>query len=143
MENLLGCLQEQSDLLAEFTEALKTETALLLDNPTDLGLAEITTLKNDYARRLAELDEKREAAMADMGFTNDAGGVEAACQAYPDLRDAFGLLWELAHEAEALNQQNGQILQTYIGHNQRALETLHSLINTELYDAQGKITRSR
>jgi flagella synthesis protein FlgN len=40
-----------------------------------------------------------------------------------------------------LNQENGQILQTFIGHNQRALETLRALMGEELYDARGRMPR--
>ena len=41
-DKLLQCVQAQSGLLDEFVQALEAESAALLDNPTNLALAELT-----------------------------------------------------------------------------------------------------
>lgn len=140
-EALLRCVNEQSELLDDFIETLRVEGRLLLETPSDESLGTLTSRKNDYAHRLAELDGIRARELSAMGFTDTRGSIESACQAYPELQPAFESLWRRAAQAQSLNQENGQILQTFIGHNQRALETLRALMGEELYDARGRMPR--
>ncbi|MGS1116422.1 flagella synthesis protein FlgN [Castellaniella sp. UC4442_H9] len=140
-EALLRCVNEQSALLDDFIETLRVEGQLLLETPSDESLGTLTSRKNDYARRLAELDGIRSRELSVMGFTDTRDSIESACQAYPALQPAFESLWQRAAQAQSLNQENGQILQTFIGHNQRALETLRALMGEELYDARGRMPR--
>ncbi len=140
-DKLLQCVQAQSDLLDEFIQALEAESAALLDNPTNLALAELTQRKNDYAQRLAQLDQDRARILNELDQSDDAAGIDAVCAVYPELRAIFDALFERAGRAGRLNQDNGQILRTYMEHNQRALDTLHSLVNQDLYDARGRLRR--
>ena len=142
-EKLLQCVQAQSDLLDEFIQTLESESATLLDDPTNLALAELTVRKNDYAQRLAQLDQDRVAILNELDQSDDAAGIDAVCAVYPELRAIFDALFERAGRAGRLNRENGEILRTYMEHNQRALDTLHSLINQDLYDARGRLPRRR
>ncbi|MDY0309815.1 MAG: flagellar protein FlgN [Castellaniella sp.] len=140
-DTLLQCIQAQSGLLDEFIQALEAESAALLDNPTNLALAELTLRKNDYAQRLAQLDQERARILNDLDQADDADGIDAVCAVYPELRASFDALFERADRAHRLNQDNGQVLRTFMEHNQRALDTLHALINQDLYDARGRLRR--
>ncbi|MGB3425244.1 MAG: flagellar protein FlgN [Castellaniella sp.] len=143
-DDLLQCVQAQSALLDEFIQALEAESAALLDDtPTNLTLAEQTQRKNDYAERLGQLDQDRVRILGEMEQPDTAAGINAACAIQPELRPAFDALFERADRASRLNQDNGQILHTYMEHNQRALDTLHSLVNQDLYDARGRLRRPR
>ena len=142
-EQLLQCVQAQTALLDEFIQTLEAESAALLDDPTNLALAELTVRKNDYAQRLTQLDQNRIAILTELDQTDDAAGIDAVCAVYPELRTTFDALFERAGRAGRLNQENGDILRTYMEHNQRALDTLHSLINQDLYDARGRMPKRR
>ena len=142
-DKLLQCVQAQSDLLDEFIQTLESESAALLETPTNLALAELTVRKNDYAQRLAKLDQERISILSELEQSDDAAGIAAVCAVYPDLRTIFDALFERADRASRLNQENGEILRTYIEHNQRALDTLHALVNQDLYDARGRLPRRR
>lgn len=140
-DKLLRCVQAQSDLLDEFIQALEAESVALLDDPSNLALAELTQRKNDYAQRLAQLDQDRVCILTELEQSDDAAGIVAICAVYPELRTTFDALFERAERAGRLNQDNGQILHTFMEHNQRALDTLHSLVNQDLYDARGRLPR--
>jgi flagella synthesis protein FlgN len=142
-DKLLQCVQAQSGLLDEFIQALEAESAALLDNPTNLALAELTQRKNDYAQRLTQLDQDRVRILNELDQNDDSAGIDAVCAVYPELRAIFDALFERAGRAGRLNHENGQILRTYIEHNQRALDTLHSLLNQDLYDAHGRLPPQR
>ena len=141
IDALLHCVDEQSALLDDFIQTLQAEGQLLLETPSDEALGTLTSRKNDYARRLSELDQDRSRQLAELGFSDTHDSIEAACKAHPKLRKAFESLWQQASEAQALNTQNGQILHTFIEHNQRALDTLRMLMGQDLYDARGKLPR--
>jgi flagella synthesis protein FlgN len=141
IDALLHCVDEQSALLNDFIQTLEAEGALLLETPSNEALAALTTRKNDYARRLAELDQARAAALAGLGHADDRAGIEAACADRPDLQVAFDGLFERVEQASALNLANGQILKTFMDHNQQALDTLRGLMGQDLYDARGRLSR--
>jgi flagella synthesis protein FlgN len=141
IDALLRCVDEQSALLDDFIQTLQAEGQLLLETPSDEALGTLTSRKNDYARRLAELDQTRAQGLAELGFQDTRDSIEAACAAHPDLRTAFDALWQRAGEAQSLNVQNGLILKTFIEHNQRALNTLRTLMGEDLYDARGRLPR--
>ena len=140
-DDLLQCTQAQAALLDEFIQTLEAESASLLNDPTNLALAELTQRKNDYAARLGKLDQDRARILGELDQSDDVAGIDAVCAVYPELRTAFDALFERAARAGRLNQENGQILKTFIEHNQRALSTLHSLVNQDLYDARGRLPR--
>lgn len=141
IDALLQCVDEQSELLNDFIQVLQAEGALLLETPSDEALGALTVRKNDYARRLGELDQVRATTLADMGQTDSRAGIDAVCALSPDLRAAFDTLFERAARASTLNQDNGQILKTFMEHNQQALDTLRGLMGQDLYDARGRLSK--
>lgn len=140
-DDLLQCVRAQSGLLDEFIQTLEAESATLLGDPTNLALAELAQRKNDYAERLGRLDRERARLLGELDQADDAAGIDAVCAVHPELRPAFDALFERAGRASRLNQDNGQLLRTFMEHNQRALDTLHSLVNQDLYDARGRLPR--
>ncbi|WP_298017676.1 flagella synthesis protein FlgN [uncultured Castellaniella sp.] len=141
IDALLQCVDEQSELLNDFIQVLEAEGALLLETPSNEALGALTTRKNDYARRLSELDQARAATLASMGQADDRASIDVVCALHPDLRPAFDTLFERAAHASALNQDNGQILKTFMEHNQQALDTLRGLMGQDLYDARGRLSK--
>ncbi|WP_323017880.1 flagellar protein FlgN [Castellaniella sp.] len=141
IDALLQCVDAQSELLNDFIQVLEAENALLLETPSNEALGSLTVRKNDYARRLGELDQARTTILTDMEQPDNAAGIEAVCALHPDLRSAFDGLFEQVAQASTLNQSNGQILKTFMEHNQQALDTLRSLMGQELYDARGRLSK--
>ncbi|MBV2181177.1 MAG: flagellar protein FlgN [Castellaniella sp.] len=141
IDALLQCVDEQSELLNDFIQTLEAEGAMLLETPSNEALGTLTTRKNDYARRLGELDQARAAALSGLGHADDRAGIDAACEAHPNLRPVFDALFARAEQASTLNQANGQILKSFMDHNQQALDTLRTLMGKDLYDARGRLSR--
>lgn len=141
IDALLQCVDAQSELLNDFIQVLEAENALLLETPSNEALGSLTVRKNDYARRLGELDQARTTILTDMEQPDNAAGIEAVCALHPDLRSAFDHLFEQVAQASTLNQSNGQILTTFMEHNQQALDTLRSLMGQDLYDARGRLSK--
>ncbi|MGB3836074.1 flagella synthesis protein FlgN [Castellaniella sp.] len=143
IDALLNCVDEQSRLLNEFIQTLEAEGAQLLESPSNEALGALTARKNDYAKRLAELDQSRAEALAGLGQPDTQAGIQAACADHPELLAAFDSLFEKTEHASQVNQTNGQILETFMAHNQQALDTLRSLMGQDLYDARGRLSKSR
>jgi len=141
IDALLRCVDAQSALLDDFIQTLLAEGQLLLETPSDEALGTLTSRKNDFARRLGELDQTRSRQLAALGYADTRDSIEAACATHPGLREAFDSLWRRAEHARTLNEQNGQILHTFIEHNRRALTTLRTLMGEDLYDARGRLPR--
>ncbi|MGB6006915.1 flagella synthesis protein FlgN [Castellaniella sp.] len=141
IDALLQCVDEQSELLNDFIQVLEAEGALLLETPSNEALGALTMRKNDYARRLGELDQTRAATLVSMGQADDRASIDTVCALHPDLRPAFDTLFERVAQASALNQDNGQILKAFMEHNQQALDTLRGLMGQDLYDARGRLSK--
>lgn len=141
VDALLQCIDAQSALLDDFIQTLRAEGELLLESPSDEALGSLTQHKNDFARRLSDLDQTRAQALSALGFEDNRSGIDAACAAHPDLQPAFSALWDRVDQAKALNLDNGQVLQTFIAQNQRALDALRTLMGEDLYDARGRRPR--
>ncbi|HUH40863.1 MAG TPA: flagellar protein FlgN [Castellaniella sp.] len=141
LDALLRCLDQQSALVRQFIQTLSQESQLLLDSTPNDTLESLTQRKNDYAQQLAELDHDRIDLLGRLGFGADRDGLEAAIFAHPELREPVDTLLDLAQQASELNQHNGQIIDTFLASNRRALETLRGLMGDDLYDAKGRLSR--
>ncbi|MFT0531532.1 flagella synthesis protein FlgN [Castellaniella hirudinis] len=141
IDALLRCVDEQSALLDEFIDVLQAEGDLLLGTPSNEALSALNIRKKDYARRLAELDQSRAAALDGLGQPDNHAGVAAICAQYPDLQAAFDAMFERAGQASTLNQANGQTIQLLAERNQQALDTLRGLMGQDLYDAHGRLPK--
>lgn len=138
MNQLLLCMTQQANTVRAFIQTLEDEADELLESVPNNVLTDITDRKGGYAAQLAGLDQRRAELLDTLGFTPDQAGIEAACRAYPQLRGPSEELFTLAHQAGELNRHNGQIINTFLAHNQRALATLRSLMGEDLYDAKGR-----
>lgn len=140
LDPLVQCLAEQSAVVGEFIQVLEEEAHNLLDANSNEQLIDLTERKNAFARRLTELDRRRTECLEGLGFAADQTSIEAACTAHPELRTPFDTLFTLARQAGVLNTQNGQIITTFLASNQRAVDTLRSLMGENLYDAKGRLS---
>jgi flagella synthesis protein FlgN len=140
MDQLLLCVAQQTSIVQAFIQILEDEADKLLESVPNNMLIDITDRKNSYAAQLAGLDQRRAELLDALGFTPDQTGIEAACRAHPQLRGPSDELFALAHQAGELNRHNGQIIDTFLAHNQRALATLRSLMGEDLYDAKGRLS---
>lgn len=141
LDTLLQCVAEQSAVVGEFIQVLEDEAQNLLDARSNEQLIDLTERKNAFAARLTELDERRTQCLEALHFAADLAGIEAACAAHPQLRAPFDTLFALAGQAGALNDQNGQIITTFLANNQRAADTLRGLMGENLYDARGRLSK--
>jgi flagella synthesis protein FlgN len=82
---------------------------------------------------------QRHAALKALGFPNNRQGLQSAANAHSELQAAIENLLSIAATASELNASNGQIIDTFIAHNQQALETLRNLMGEgNIYDARGR-----
>ncbi len=142
LDNLIECLKAQNNLIEEFITTLQDEATALAENASNEAIIGITTKKNDYVQRIAKLEELRVKNLEALGFTDTTDSINSAFYQYPDLQPAFDKLWELAAQAQQINQENGAILANYIENNERALDTLKALMGMDLYDSSGKFENS-
>ena len=139
LRDLRTCLETEIALVQDFLAVLDVETAVLTEGRGDAALAETTARKNHYADQLAAVGERRQSLLSALGYTADKAGLDAVAHDHPDLRASCALLLEKARQASELNTSNGIIIDTFLQHNQQALDTLRSLAGIgTLYDASGR-----
>jgi len=139
VSNLQACLEEEIRLMGEFMQALQDEAKVLEEGAAEAELARTTTLKNGLADSLAKQAESRNAILNEMGCERDGPGLQAAAQAHPELAPLHRQLRETTEQAQALNEANGRIIEVFLDHNQRTLETLRRLTGVgDIYDASGR-----
>jgi flagella synthesis protein FlgN len=139
LRDLRTCLETEIALVHEFLAVLDVETAVLTEGRGDVALAETTARKNQYADQLATIGERRQSLLSALGYSADKAGLDAMAQDHPDLRAVCAQLLEKARQASELNTSNGIIIDTFLQHNQQALDTLRSLAGMgALYDASGR-----
>jgi flagella synthesis protein FlgN len=132
-------LQQEISLVQAFIGILKEEASALEQASSDDALHATSSKKNQSADALASVAGQRNELLSRLGHGADKAGLEAAAQQHPVLNDLCVQLFDLAQRAAQLNAANGQIIETFLAHNQRALDTLRSLAGTgDLYDASGR-----
>lgn len=139
--DLPACLEQECALVRHFIEVLRNE-ALALEHPrNDTALQASTQAKNQCAEDLAHASSVRDALLSGQGLPAGKPGLEAASRKDPALALRCEELLELAAEARRLNLANGAVIETYLAHTQRAIQTLRSLAGSgNLYDARGRAT---
>ena len=136
---LQASLAHEVNLVQEFIGILEREAEALAQPSGNDVLAETTGQKNGSAERLAQAAETRHALLIELGYSADKAGLEAAAEAHPALQDGASALYKLAGVADELNTANGITIDTFLAHNQQALDTLRSLAGIgNLYDASGR-----
>ncbi|HEY9279125.1 MAG TPA: flagellar protein FlgN [Eoetvoesiella sp.] len=136
---LQSLLEKELVLVQQFISVLQLEANALTQADGNEALNASTAQKNHFAALLTESETSREAQLKELGFDSGKNGLDAACAAYPELQDTCQELYALAAEANQINSANGAIIDTFLQHNQQALDTLRSLANMgNLYDASGR-----
>lgn len=137
--SLLKSLENEARLVRDFIAILQDEARVLEEGATDTALAGVTARKNAAADALARAAEERNAQLAAMAFGTDGSGLKAAAEAHPALAEPRRILLELAEQARSLNENNGQIIQVFLEHNERTLDVLRRLAGRgDIYDASGR-----
>ncbi|NYT26266.1 flagellar protein FlgN [Alcaligenaceae bacterium] len=139
---LLACLEKEISLTGEFLAILRDEAAVLEDGATETSLADTTARKNAAADALGRVARERNALLDALGCEHDGPGLQAAADAHPSLSGPRLRLLDITGEARTLNESNGRIIDVFLDHNQRTLDTLRRLAGVgDIYDASGR-TRS-
>lgn len=139
LDRLQTVLEQEQSLVQEFIAALETEARVLTEPGDDQALAESTSAKNHYADQLAAIGEQRQALLTTLGYGADRAGFDALASDHPRLQPLCADLLDKARQASELNASNGIIIDTFLAHNQQALETLRKLVSVgNLYDASGR-----
>lgn len=136
---LQACLEKELRLMGEFLQILEEEAKVLEEGATESALAETTTRKNAIADALATSAAERNAALSEMGLEADGPGLCAAADAHPTLAGLRRELLNATERAREQNEANGRIIEVFLEHNQRTLDTLRRLTGVgDIYDASGK-----
>lgn len=140
--NLQKCLEKEIDLVQAFIVVLEAEALALTEADATDALSDTTDQKNRYADQLMMAADERQLLLAQLGYSDDKAGLDAAANDHPQLRDHCQLLLEKAQTANDLNAANGSIINTFLAHNQQQLDTLRALSGAgNLYDASGRTNR--
>ncbi len=139
LQQLHACLNQEITLVKEFTQLLEQEAQLLLDAAPTEALTQNTAEKNRLADQIAAWDEQRLSLLTTLGYSPDKDGLNAAAAQHANINDSCQTLYQLADNARQLNANNGQLITTFMTHNQQALDTLARLADPgQLYDASGR-----
>ncbi|HLT99234.1 MAG TPA: flagellar protein FlgN [Burkholderiaceae bacterium] len=136
---LQACLEKEANLMGEFLQILQEEAKVLEEGATEQALADTTERKNATADRLMEVAEVRNSMLQSMGFGSDGAGLSEAARQHPSLEQVRQALVDVTNQARSLNEANGRIIEVFLEHNQRALDTLRRLAGVgDIYDASGR-----
>lgn len=139
LAQLQSCLQTETTLVQAFISVLEAESQALTDGGDETVLSASTATKNTYAQKLADIGEQRRSLLAALGLSADKAGLDAVATQHPALQAHCQNLFTLARQASELNAANGVIIETFLAHNQQALDTLRALAGMgDLYDASGR-----
>jgi|SRR5690606_20620228 len=132
-------LEQEAKLVGEFLAILEDEAKVLEDGAVEAALIETTERKNVAADALTDAAQERNRVLESLGFEADGPGLAAAVEAHPELASLREDLIQITERARALNESNGQLIEAFLDHNQRALETLRRLTGIgDIYDASGR-----
>lgn len=144
LEAFLAVLKRELLAFRQFHALLQAEQDALISGNTD-SLIALAQQKNEKAIELAQLAEQRNRLLTDRAGSTKQIGMEAWLDGFdPGDKQGAGKLWreliELARNAKALNQHNGQLIHTRLARNQQALAVLMSANATtsNLYGKDGQ-----
>lgn len=136
-------LEAEKNVLYAFIEILKEEERALVHDRSN----EIDYLTSEKSRLLEELqrfDRRRDEHLKQQGIipekTTMSNWIAKNCTKYPNLKNLWIDLIELAKAAQQLNRTNGLIINNYLQHNLRACAALHCAAgNVSLYGPRGQV----
>lgn len=139
VSDLQACLEKETELVGRFLTVLQDEAKVLEEGAAEAALIEITQRRNDLTDALVAAAAERNTQLSALGFASDGPGLEAAIKAHPELAPVRDELLRQTDEARNLNASNGSIIEVFLEHNQRTLDTLRGLAGAgDIYDASGR-----
>lgn len=136
---LQACLEKEATLMGDFLCVLQDEAKVLEEGATESALSETTARKNLAGEALAAAAQERNTLLKGLGFEHDGPGLADAASVHPALAQARQRLLDITGEARSLNESNGRIIDVFLDHNQRTLDTLRRLAGVgDIYDASGR-----
>src|SRR5690606_4561640 len=98
-----------------------------------------TASKNTTSDELIEVAAQRNTLLKGMGLDVDGPGLTEAASRHPALSAVRQALLDVTAQARELNEANGRIIEVFLDHNQRTLDTLRRLTGVgDIYDASGR-----
>lgn len=141
LEAFLSVLKRELEAFHQFHSLLQAEQDALISSHTD-SLIALAQKKNEKVVLLSQLAEQRNQFLTQQAGSTNQVGMEAWLDSFdPADKHGAGKLWreliELARNAKALNQHNGQLIHNRLASNQQALAVLMSA-NTSTSNLYGK-----
>lgn len=127
---------ERNTLLA-FLEVLQSEQDALVHGDAE-RVGALASEKADLVARLGQLGEECRHRLVSQALTADRDGMESFLRRNPGAAAAWREVLSLAEKAQQLNQTNGLMINTRLGHTRQALAVLHSAADASgLYGPDG------
>lgn len=136
-------LQHELELIQKFVLVLQAEAQILTIPNDSEALNASTEQKNQLIEQLTHTAQTRASLLKQLGYGADQSGLVATAASHPMLQTVCDDLINATRQANDLNISNGTIINTYLEHNQQAIDTLRHLVSSDsLYDASGR-TKTR
>lgn len=136
---LQRCLEHEIDLVRQFIGVLQSEAQALELPNDDKALKTSTNQKMHFSELLDQAAHRRRSQLKELGFSADKAGLDSAAIQHPALQAPCSLLYAAAREADSLNTANGAVIDTYLKHNQQAIDLLRNIAGPDnLYNAYGR-----
>ena len=135
-------LQAEAAAFTDFFELLRTEQAALASRDIE-ALLQIAPAKSEHIRALNDLARRRTAYLIGQSFTPDRSGMAQWLIVHGgadqgSLSATWQTLIDTAAQAQALNRENGVLIETRLQHNQRLLSALAAGVQPSLYGPDGQ-----
>ncbi|MGE5384919.1 MAG: flagella synthesis protein FlgN [Betaproteobacteria bacterium] len=127
MINPTALIKHEIELIGRFVALLREEQGAL-GKADASALPAILIKKSEIVEALNGAARQRNAWLTGSGYAADQAGMSAWLAANPSnkaVREAWGKLLELAREAHALHQQNGQLVAIHLQATTEALAVLN------------------
>jgi flagella synthesis protein FlgN len=135
---LITLTAEEISAVRRFIAALEHEQQFLIDGDID-GLLPLAEEKNQLAKQLSALAERRQQALTAIGNTPPTMAAWLATLSDPAPGAAWQTLLDLAAQARELNSLNGKLIAERMRHNQQSLAILLAAgDNAALYGPDGQ-----
>jgi len=135
-------LQAEVVTFGEFFDLLRTEQAALTARDIE-ALLQIAPAKSERIRTLNDLARRRAAYLTSQAFPADRAGMAQWLIVHGGTeREVLSATWngllDTAAQAQALNRENGVLIETRLQHNQRLLSVLSAGAQPSLYGPDGQ-----
>lgn len=136
MTDVTSRLIEERSALRAFVLLLETEQKILTSDDTS-PLLELANTKSSSALRLTTIISARRNALHNSGYPDMNSWLQLIA---PTALPVWLEIRELAERAQQMNLTNGELIQTRMRHNQKALGVLHSAASDSagLYGRDGQ-----